>query len=180
LIAGSVAKRYAKALAEVAAGSQMLEVVRDDLRAFVDLLREHRELRQFLANPSVSRRDAAETVKEIGTSMRLAPLTATFLQIVLEGGRIVGLDGILRAYEALVDDQLGRVRAVVTSAAPLEAEAQARLRKALSEVTGKAVYLDIREDPALLGGVVAQIGSRIYDGSLKTRLAQLRDVLTQA
>jgi F-type H+-transporting ATPase subunit delta len=180
LIAGSVAKRYAKALAEVAAGSQMLEVVRDDLRAFVDLLRGHRELRQFLANPSVSRRDAAETVKEIGTSMRLVPLTATFLQIVLEGGRIVGLDGILRAYEALVDDQLGRVRAAVTSAAPLTTEAQDRLRQRLSEVAGKTVYLDVKEDPALLGGLVAQIGSRIYDGSLKTQLARMRDELARA
>ena len=180
MIAGSVAKRYARALAEVAADSRMLEAVRDDLRALVDLLREHRALRQFLANPSVSRRDAAETLKEIGASMGLAPLTATFLRIVLEGGRIAGLEGILRAYESLVDEQLGRVRAAVTAAAPLAAEAQDRLRQKLSALTGKAVYLDIKEDPALLGGVVAQIGSRIYDGSLKTQLARMRDDLARA
>jgi len=180
LIAGSVAKRYAKALVEVAAASQVLEAVRDDLRALADLLREHRELRQFLANPSVSRRDASEVVKEIGAAMRLAPLTATFLQVVLEGGRLAGLEGILRAYEALVDEELGRVKAVVTSAAPLAAEAQEQLRRKLGEVTGKTVYLDIRQDPTLLGGVVTQIGSRVYDGSLKSQLARLRDELARA
>ena len=180
MIAGSVAKRYAKALVEVAAASQVLEAVRDDLRALADLLREHRELRQFLANPSVSRRDASEVVKEIGAAMRLAPLTATFLQVVLEGGRLAGLEGILRAYEALVDEELGRVKAVVTSAAPLAAEAQEQLRRKLGEVTGKTVYLDIRQDPTLLGGVVTQIGSRIYDGSLKSRLARMRDELVRA
>ena len=180
MIAGSVAKRYAKALVEVAAASQVLEAVRDDLRALADLLREHRELRQFLANPSVSRRDASEVVKEIGAAMRLAPLTATFLQVVLEGGRLAGLEGILRAYEALVDEHLGRVKAVVTSVAPLAAEAQEQLRRKLGEVTGKTVYLEVRQDPTLLGGVVTQIGSRIYDGSLKSRLARMRDELVRA
>jgi F-type H+-transporting ATPase subunit delta len=99
LISGSVAKRYAKALVEVAAASDELESVRQDLRALADLLKEHRDLRQFLANPSVSRRDAAGVVADIGAAMRLTPLTATFLRIVLDGGRLAGLAGILRAYE---------------------------------------------------------------------------------
>jgi len=180
LIAGSLAKRYAKALVEVAAASRELEAVRQDLRALADLLTEHRDLRQFLANPTVPRRDTAEVIKDIGAAMRLMPLTATFLQIVLEGGRLAGLAGILRAYELLMDERLGRVKAVVTSAAPLEAEVQDRLRRRLGEVTGKDVYLELRQDPTLLGGVVSQIGSRVYDGSLKMQLARLRDELTRA
>jgi len=180
LIAGSLAKRYAKALVEVAAASHELESVRQDLRALEDLLREHRDLRQFLANPTVSRRDTAEVIKDIGTAMRLTPLTATFLQIVLEGGRLAGLAGILRAYELLMDERLGRVKAVVTSAAPLGAEAQEQLRRKLGEVTGKDVYLELRQDPTLLGGVVSQVGSRVYDGSLKMQLARLRDELARA
>jgi len=175
-----VAKRYAKALIEVAAVSHELEPVRRDLRAFADLLKAHGDLRQFLANPSVSRRDAAEIIKEIGAAMQLTPLTATFLQIVLDGGRVAGLEGILRAYELLADERLGRMKAVVTSAAPLEAETQAQLRRRLGEVTGKDVYLELRQDPTLLGGVVTQIGSRVYDGSLKTQLARLRDEMARA
>jgi len=180
LILGSVAKRYAKALVEVAAASHELEEVRQDLRAFADLLREHRDLRQFVSNPSVSRRDAGDVFKDVAAAMKVKTLTATFLQILLEGGRLTGLEAILRAYELLVDERLGRVKAVVTSAAPLEADAQERLRRRLGDVTGKGVYLELRRDPALLGGVVTQIGSRVYDGSLKTQLARLRDEMVRA
>jgi F-type H+-transporting ATPase subunit delta len=68
----------------------------------------------------------------------------------------------------------------VTSAAPLDADAQERLRQRLGDVTGKDVYLELRQDPALLGGVVTQIGSRVFDGSLKTQLSRLRDELARA
>jgi len=175
-----VAKRYAKALVEVAAASEELDGVRQDLQALADLLRERRDLRQFLTNPSVSRRDAGGVIKDVGVAMEVKPLTATFLQILLEGGRLIGLEAILRAYELLVDERLGRVKAVVTSAVPLEADARERLRRRLGDVTGKDVYLELRQDPALLGGVVTQIGSRVYDGSLKTQLARLRDELAHA
>ena len=180
MIPGSVAKRYAKALVEVAAASNELDGVRRDLHALADLLRKHRDLRQFVANPSVSRRDAGEVIKDVGTAMEVKPLTATFLQILLEGGRLTGLEAILRAYELLVDERLGRVKAVVISATPLEADAEERLRRRLGDVTGKDVYLELRQDPALLGGVVTQIGSRVYDGSLKTQLVRLRDELVRA
>jgi F-type H+-transporting ATPase subunit delta len=180
LIPGSVAQRYARALADVAAASHELEAVLRDLRGFAGLLREHRELRQFLANPSVPRWDAASMVQEIGAAMTIRPLAATFLQVVLDGGRLGGLDTILRAYEALVDDRLGRVKAVVTAAAPLESDVSEGLRRRLGEVTGKDVYLEFRHDPTLVAGLVAQIGSRVYDGSLKTQLARLRDELVRA
>ena len=180
MIPGSVAKRYAKALVDAAGASNELEEVRQDLRALVGLLREHRDLRQFLANPSISRRDARAVVTDVGAAMQVKPLTATFLQIVLDGGRLANLEGILRAYELLVDERLGRAKAVITSAAPLETETQERLRRRLGEVAGKDVYLEVRQDPALLGGVVAQIGSQVYDGSLRTQLTRLRDELARA
>ena len=180
MIPGSVAKRYAKALVEVAAASGEQEAVARDLRAFADVLRDQHTLRQVLANPSVPRRDAAAIVREIGTAMRLLPLTVTFLQIALEGGRLSGLDAILEAYELLLDERLGRLKAVVTSAVPLDGETRERLRRRLATVTGKEVYLEVQTDPGLLGGLVARIGSRLYDGSLKTQLARLRDELARA
>lgn len=180
MIPGSVAQRYAKALVDVAAASNELQEVQRDLRAFADILREQRDLRQCLANPSVARRDAAAIIREIGAALGIRPLAATFLQVVLDGGRLSGLDAILRAYESSVDERLGRVKAVVTSAEPLASGIQEDLCRRLGEVTGKDVYLELRQDPALLGGVVAQVGSRIYDGSLKTQLARLRDELARA
>jgi F-type H+-transporting ATPase subunit delta len=180
LIAASVAKRYAKALVEVAAASNELDGVRQDLRALAELLRDHRDLRQFVSNPSVSRRDAGEVIRDVAAAMNVRPLTTTFLQILLEGGRLAGLETVLRAYELLVDERLGRVKAVVMCAAPMDADAQERLRRRLGEVTGKDVYLELRQDPTLLGGVVTQIGSRVFDGSLKTQLARLRDEMVRA
>jgi F-type H+-transporting ATPase subunit delta len=79
-----------------------------------------------------------------------------------------------------MDERLGRVKATVTSAAPLDEAAQERLRRRLCDVAGKQVYLELRQDPAILGGVVTQIGSRVYDGSVKTQLARLRDELVRA
>jgi F-type H+-transporting ATPase subunit delta len=180
LISASVSKRYAKALVEAAASPDTLERVRQELRGFADLLAEQRELRQFLANPSVPRSDAAQTVSEIVARMGFLPLTATFLRILLDAKRLAGLGGILGAYESLVDERLGRIKAVVTSAAPLSDAEQNGLRRRLSQVAGGQVYLELRQDPALLGGVVTQIGSRVYDGSLKTQLARLREELVRA
>ena len=179
MIAGSLAKRYAKALVDVAAASDDLEAIRQELAEFAGLLRVHRELRLFLANPSVLRRDKTRALDEVLASLRLRPLTTSFLRILLEAGRLPVLDNVLRAYQALVDERLGRVKAVVTAAVPLEADAQERLRQRLEQVVGKRVYLEVQQDPGILGGLIAQIGSLVYDGSLRTQLARLREQLVR-
>jgi len=76
-----------------------------------------------------------------------------------------------------VDERLGQIRATVTTAGPLEAEAQERLRQRLEQMTGKTVYLEVQQDPRILGGLVTQIGSQVYDGSLRTQLSRLREEL---
>lgn len=177
MIAGSLAKRYARALLEVAVESQAGETVLQELTAVAELVREQRELRQLLLSPSVRRRDAVQIMDEVAARLPVSPLTRTFLRVVLEAGRAAALEGILRAYEVLLDEQLGRVRAAVTTAVPLEREQQARLAVELARLTGKRVRLEVAQEPAILGGVIARIGSRVYDGSLKTRLARLRQEL---
>jgi len=179
LIGSSLAKRYAQALLDVAAESGVAEVVGSELTAVAALLREQRELRQVLANPAVRRRDALGLLEAVLDRMDLRPLSRTFLRVVLEAGRLAGLDEILRSYQGLLDERLERVRAVVTTAAPLEAVAAARLTAELRRLTGKQVLLEVAEDPALLAGVVTRIGSRVYDGSLRTRLAALRERLAR-
>jgi F-type H+-transporting ATPase subunit delta len=179
LIAGSVARRYAKALVEIAAASDELEAVRQELTDFAELLRGQREFRLFVENPSVQGRDKTAVLEEIVSTLALRRLTATFLRILLEGGRLGALEGILRAYVTLMDERLGRVRALVTAATPLPAELQERLRQRLAEVTGKQVYLDIHDDPSILGGLITQIGSLVYDGSVRTQLVRMWEELGQ-
>lgn len=180
MIAGSIAKRYAKALADVAASTNELEVVRQELSDVAGLLREHRELQRFLVNPSILRRDKVRVLEEVLARLSLWPLTKSFLRILQEAGRLQALEGVLRAYETMVDERLGRVKAVVTTAAPLEGKAHERLRERLAEMTGKTVYLEMQQDAGLLGGLVTQIGSQVYDGSLRTRLARLRQELVRS
>jgi len=179
LIAGSLAKRYARALVEAASASRELEPVAHELGEFAALLRAERQLRLFFANPSIQRRDKVGAYEQIATKMAVRPLTRTFLRILLEAGRLGELENVLRAYEGLVDERLGRVKAVVTSAVPLAAEAQERLRQRLQAQLGKQVYLETRQDPGLIGGVVTRIGSVVFDGSLRTRLLRLREELVR-
>lgn len=179
MIAGSLAKRYAKALVDVAAASDDLEAIRRELAGVAVLLRDNRELRLFLANPSVLRRDKLRALDRVMASLGLRPLTTSFLRVLLTAGRLPALEGVLRAYESLVDERLGRVKAVVTSAVPLEGDAQERLRQRLEQVVGKRVYLEVQQDPGILGGLVTRIGSLVYDGSLRTRLARLREQLVR-
>jgi F-type H+-transporting ATPase subunit delta len=174
-----MARRYAKALVEVAATSGDLETVRQELADFAEILRGHREFRLFVENPSVLRRDKAALFEQVVTMPGFRPLTTTFLRILLEAGRLGALESILRAYVALVDEHLGRVKAVVTTAAPLPAEQQERLRQRLALVAGKQVYLEIQDDPSILGGLITQIGSLVYDGSVRTQLVRLGDQLAQ-
>jgi F-type H+-transporting ATPase subunit delta len=179
LIAGSLAKRYAKALVEVAAAARELDPVARELGEFAALLRGQRQLRQFFANPSIQRRDKVGAYEQIAARLAVRPLTRTFLRVLLEAGRLGELENVLRAYEGLVDERLGRVKAVVTSAVPLPAETQERLRQRLQAELGKQVYLEARQDPGLLGGVVTRIGSVVYDGSLKMQLRRLREELVR-
>lgn len=170
----TVARRYARALADVAASPDALERVQRELTAFAGLLRDRPDLRRFLTSPGIPRPAATEAVGRIGETMELAPLTRRFLRVVLQAGRVGLLESILQAYAAVVDERLGRVRAEVTTAVPLPDDQLARLRGRLEAVTGKQVYLQVRQDPALLAGVVTRIGSQVFDGSLRAQLGRLR------
>jgi len=174
VISDSLAKRYARALLEVAAESQAAEAVLAELRSMAGLLAGHQELRRFLMNPGVRRRDVLLVVDDLASRLSVRPLTRTFLKVAAEAGRLGALEEILRAYEGLLDDRLGRVRADVTVAAPLSAAEEASLTEALEHLTGKRALLQVRQDPAILGGMIARVGSRIYDGSLTAQLGRLR------
>jgi F-type H+-transporting ATPase subunit delta len=99
--------------------------------------------------------------------------------MLLTADRLGALESIVRAYEAMVDERLGRVKAEVTTAVALDGEQQEGLRQRLEQVAGKRVYLEVQQDPKIMGGLVAQIGSQVYDGSLKMQLARLRERLSQ-
>jgi F-type H+-transporting ATPase subunit delta len=178
LIAGSLAKRYARALVEVSPPAE-LEAIGQEVAAFLETFRAHTAFRLFLINPSVLLRDKLALFQRIADTLGLLSLTTTFLKIILEADRMRLLENILQSYQGLVDERLGRLRAVVTVPGPMDPATQDALRARLGALAGKTVYLEVHQDPAILGGLVAQIGSQVYDGSLRTQLHKLHEQLAR-
>jgi F-type H+-transporting ATPase subunit delta len=173
-LGGSVARRYARALFEIGVAKGSFEAFGRELEALAEVYRGSPELRQTLENPVFQlsqRRGILEKVLP-----RVAPTREVhnFALLLLERRRIDQLPLIARAYQELVDQQLGRVRAVVTSAKPLDSTALASVQRALEKRTGKKVEITTQVDAALIGGVVARVGDLLLDGSLRTRLDSLR------
>ncbi|HET7787183.1 MAG TPA: ATP synthase F1 subunit delta [Myxococcales bacterium] len=173
----SVARRYARALFALGLSEGRPEQYGDELSALLDAIKQTRELGFMLANPGYSQQQRKAAVDVAASSLRLSPLTVNFLRLLVDRQRIGDLAGIARAYAAMVDQHAGRVRATVTSARPLTEDELARLREAIGRMTGRTIVLESRTDPALIGGLVTQVGATQLDGSVRTQLERMRDEL---
>ena len=180
-MATAVANRYAQALVDVvmAPGSPLKpEDAVAQLRAVDAVFQESLELRNAMLTPAIqnSRKRAvlAKLLEKTGGST----LIRNFTYVLSDHRRIAIIGEIRQAFELLLDERMGFARAEVTSAAPLDERVSADLESELSRLTGKRMRLRFDVDPALLGGVVARIGSTVYDGSVRGELRQLAKKLT--
>jgi F-type H+-transporting ATPase subunit delta len=176
LINGSIPRRYARALLAIGAETKLYEEFGAELDQFAALLK-HKDLRNALVNPSIPQSRRRAIMEELISRVRPTATVRAFLLLLVDRNRAEVLPDIAREYRALADEHAGRVRARVSSAEPLASEAATRLKHALEQKTGKQVVLEQRTEPELIAGMVTQIGSIIYDGSIRTRLAQLRQAL---
>jgi F-type H+-transporting ATPase subunit delta len=179
MIAGSISRRYARAMLAIGVAEQSYEKLGVEIAAFADLIREHRELADTLANPShpLSRRKAI--VQALCERLQPSKPVRSLLSLLVDRGRIGMLPDLAREYRAMADEHAGLVRAEVVSAAPLDGGTVDRLRTAIMQLTDKQVILDQRTDPELIAGMVTKVGSIVYDGSLKTRIAQMKSALLE-
>ena len=171
----AVARRYARALHALASAARRADAVADELAGFAHLLSTERELREALLRPWVKAATKRGIVLEVTARLGLSALTRNFLALVAQRRRLDLLGDILAAYRATVDEAAGRVRARVRSAAPLPDAERAVLRERLGRRLGKTVLLETVVDPELLGGFVAEVGSRVLDMSVAGQLAVLRE-----
>jgi F-type H+-transporting ATPase subunit delta len=171
----AVARRYARALHALASEARRAEPVAEELAGFDQLLAADRELRDALLRPWVKASTKRAIVLEVADRLGLSPLTRNFLALVAQRRRLDVLGEILLQYRARVDEAAGRIRARVRSAAPLSDAERAALRERLGRRLGKTVLLDTEVDPALLGGFVAEVGSRVLDMSVAGQLTALRE-----
>lgn len=174
MISGSVARRYARALHSIGRDSGKDDLLCTELERLAHAYEKSTELRLVLSNPVFTPSQRLAVLTELLKRMMVSPTLQHFAHLLLSRGRMDALPAIARTLRALVDEHAGRVRARVTSAKPLEAMMEGRLRQAIGAATGKMVVLEKREDPSLLAGIVTQVGDVIYDGSLAAKLEELK------
>jgi len=170
-----MAGRYAQALFELASETGTTERVAADLAAFSALLDESTDLQRFVKSPVFT---AEEQVKALGALLDKAEIegnAAKFLKLVASKRRLFAVSDMIRDFKTLHDAARGVTRAAVTVAEPLKDSHIDALKGALGELTGgKEVEIAVKVDPAIIGGLVVQLGSRMVDGSLRTKLNSLR------
>ncbi len=180
MIETTVAQRYARALLSLAQDEKALQEVGDDLGASLRMIESSPQLAQMLANPMVTGSERSQVVLQVAEKAGFHKLTRSFLQLLGDKGRLDYLAAIATAYARLADEQLGRLRAEVRSTAPLMPDELEQIRKALAARTGKEIVVDSQVDPDLLGGVVARVGDKVYDSSVRSHLARLKQSILEA
>jgi F-type H+-transporting ATPase subunit delta len=172
------ANRYARALIDVlypAAAVAGLE----QLQSFATLLKEQPLGRIFLENPTMAGERRNRMLKEISDALGLDRRVSNFIHILAERNRLPALEEVIQQYQRFLDDRMGIVRARVTAARSLDPAQHKELTQKLEQVTGKQVRMEIAVDPSLIGGVVAQVGSTIYDGSVRQQLQAFKSRLVE-
>jgi F-type H+-transporting ATPase subunit delta len=175
-----MAKRYARALGDVVTGpassadaSQALA----ELRVVEQIIASSADLRNALLSPAVAPSRKRAVIARLTEPMGVARAVRNFLFVVIDHRRIHDFSSIVDAFEALLDERLGLVRADVSSARELTPSERSSLQGQLSRLAGKQAKLRFSTDPALIGGVVARVGSTVYDGSVQGQLERLRTKL---
>jgi len=168
---GGLAKRYARALASLAREEGRLESVGAWLA--------DPELEAALASPAMSHESRKALVSQVTAALDLSPLTRNFVALLTQNDRIAYFPAIFRAYNALVDRDLNRLRAVLRSAAPLPDAVAAEISRSLEQTHGKKVLVSQEVDPSLVAGVAVEIEGKTYDGSARTQLAHIARAMTR-
>ncbi len=179
MIVGSVARRYARAMLELATERGIADQVGADLASFVALLEREPALERTLLNPGFSRTQRRALLDELLRRASFDTIAENFLRLLIDKNRIDHLPMIVLQYGDLHDEQVGRIRAQVRAAVELQPRDVERLRDLLQRVTGKTVILEQQVDPTLIGGMVTKVGGLVFDGSLRTQLANMRQRLVQ-
>ncbi|AKF05463.1 ATP synthase F1 subunit delta [Sandaracinus amylolyticus] len=180
MIASGVAKRYAKALFELASEQKTVETIGKGLADVAGALESSVELRGVLENPKYLPETKKQVVRGVAERAGAPTMLVNALMMLTERGRLVHLRAISDAYQSMAEAQAGRLRAEVISATQLPEAYYAELERTLSEATGRKVQLVRRTDPSLIGGVVAKVGDVVFDGSIKNRLRDIRHQLLVA
>ena len=175
-----VASRYATALFELSLDNGELETANAELSKFKILIEGSEELRNFIKSPVFTREDQSKVISQVATKIGLSKNVTNFLKLVASKNRLFALDGMISAWETMFAAHSGEVSAEIISATGLSKEQRDALATCLEESIGSTVKIEESVDPALLGGLIVKVGSKMIDSSLKTKLQRLQLVMKGA
>lgn len=174
----TVARRYAAALADVAIERREEREVQTELEEWASLIEANPLLKEVFANPTVAYDQKRKVLEELIARSRVLETTASFLRVLLKNQRLSQLREVVARYGYVLDERAGMVAARVTTARPIPEELRNSLHEALAAATGRKVRLSFNTDEQIIGGLVARIGSTIFDGSVQNQLERLAQDLS--
>ena len=173
----TVARRYAAALADVAIERREEREVQNELEQWASLMESHPQLKEVFANPTIAYDQKKKVLEELISRTRVRETTGSFLRVLLRNQRLSQLREVAARYSYVLDERAGMVAARVTTARAIPEELRNSLLEALTTATGRKVRLDFDTDERIIGGLVARIGSTIFDGSVQNQLERLSEDL---
>ena len=173
MIEGSLSRRYTKALFELARQASQEEEIGQEIESFLEAYTGS-QLPTVLTNPAFGMDSRKRILIEISNKLQLSILAIHFLSLLLERDRLTYLPSIVARYRRLLNEAKGRVEAKAVGASALEAAMLDRLREVLHGISGKEIVLHQEIDPGLIGGVLLEFEGKVYDGSVRTQLANMK------
>jgi F-type H+-transporting ATPase subunit delta len=176
-IQASIAGRYATALFGLARDENQIDAVTRSLDTLEAAMTESADFRTLTTSPLVSRSEAGKAIRALTPTLGLDPITAKFLGVLAENGRLSELKPVIKTVRKLAANARGETTAEVTSAHPLNDDQVARLKSNLKARLGRDVTIEPKVDPELLGGLVVRLGSQMIDASIRTKLNNLAQAM---
>jgi F-type H+-transporting ATPase subunit delta len=173
----TVARRYASALADVVIERREEREVQKEINFWASMIDSNPQLKEVFANPTVAYEQKQTVLDELISRTRVRETTASFLRVLLRNQRLAQLPDVAARFGQVLDDRGGVVAAEITTARPISEELKKSLHDTLASATGRTVRLTFATDEAIIGGLVARIGSTVFDGSVENNLERLAEGL---
>ena len=169
-----LAERYATALFDLADERRILDGVASDLRQLLTMLQASSDLMRLIRSPVLSRDQQGAAMAAVADRAELSPLVRDFLAVVARNRRLFAVPAMIEAFLMKLAARRGEVNAQVTAAQPLTEGQLAALNEQLRRSVGSRVSVDLQVDPGVIGGMIVKVGSRMVDGSVRSKLQRLQ------
>lgn len=176
----AIAQRYARAILSLAVEEKVVGEIASDLQSLAMMIHNSKMLADLLGNPMLPAEERGKVLHDVAVKVGAQDLTVKALRLLTDKGRLSYLPELAEAYQRLADGKLGRAQALLRVTAPLSHDEEEQILAALSKRTGKEITIETQIDPDLLGGVVASVGDSVFDSSVRSRLARLRQEIIEA